>query len=457
MAKSITTLRDEQHELSRRALIKWSVAAGAALGVSRSKIFQILNDTAGSGVAQAAANRTSARWVHIICGNGSNAWNTQLFPFPDIAKSGNAALSYNFMGQVSDIAGTAVNGSTALVKGPTTPFADVAAQKQMTCFVCGTNETHTKKPVSTGTLGGTSIFQLMANVQLGQPSTVPLVSTGGATTGAPGEANVPNAAGFAGLFGATAAKAGGILAASGNGTAYATAYKALIQLQRAANRPTTKTSYLTGSKVAENLAINLSDKLAVTPADLARYGIDGNTRGAVAAIGQNLIVTAKAFALGLTNAVITEGSGDDCHGAFDSGDVNTIPAQMAKYYDQFYKDCAAATDTDGNSVADTLVMSWTGDTFKTPVSRPGWGDGTPNNCNVLYVASFGRLMPGWRGGVTTANRAVGFGADGKPNTTYVAADTAKIALSSLAYAIAEKDERAANVTGISGIFGNVKG
>lgn len=35
MAKHPLSKREEKRELTRRALIKWSVAAGAALGVSR--------------------------------------------------------------------------------------------------------------------------------------------------------------------------------------------------------------------------------------------------------------------------------------------------------------------------------------------------------------------------------------------------------------------------------------
>ena len=40
MAKSQTSKRDEEHELTRRALMKWSLAAGAALGaaVSRARL-----------------------------------------------------------------------------------------------------------------------------------------------------------------------------------------------------------------------------------------------------------------------------------------------------------------------------------------------------------------------------------------------------------------------------------
>src|SRR5690606_27606770 len=74
MAKSPFSKRDEQREISRRALIKWSVAAGAALGVSRSKVFEILEGTAGRDLAFAAAENPTTRSVHIIAGNGGAAW-----------------------------------------------------------------------------------------------------------------------------------------------------------------------------------------------------------------------------------------------------------------------------------------------------------------------------------------------------------------------------------------------
>jgi len=83
MAKSpLSTLtkRAEQQDVSRRALIKWTVAAGAALGVSRSRVFEILEKTAGTGVAFAASAAPTARSVHCVMGNGGLAWTRQLWP-----------------------------------------------------------------------------------------------------------------------------------------------------------------------------------------------------------------------------------------------------------------------------------------------------------------------------------------------------------------------------------------
>lgn len=66
--------RDEEREVSRRALIKWSLAAGAALGVGRGTIIEILEKTGGKHLAQAAAVSTTKRSVHIRAGTGGLAW-----------------------------------------------------------------------------------------------------------------------------------------------------------------------------------------------------------------------------------------------------------------------------------------------------------------------------------------------------------------------------------------------
>jgi hypothetical protein len=92
MSKNPFSKRDQEREITRRALIKWSVAAGAALGVSRSKVFEILERTAGKDVAFAAAENATARSVHIIAGNGGNAWFQLLWPHNDIAAANNPTL-----------------------------------------------------------------------------------------------------------------------------------------------------------------------------------------------------------------------------------------------------------------------------------------------------------------------------------------------------------------------------
>src|SRR5690348_3395641 len=99
MAKHPFSKRDEQRELTRRALIKWSVAAGAALGVSRAKIFEILEKTGGRDVAFAASENPSTRSVHIVAGNGGLAWFQLFWPQNDIAAANNTGFAWHKPGQ----------------------------------------------------------------------------------------------------------------------------------------------------------------------------------------------------------------------------------------------------------------------------------------------------------------------------------------------------------------------
>ena len=144
MAKSPFSKRDEQREITRRALIKWSVAAGAALGVSRTKIFEILERTAGRDVAMAAAANPTTRSVHLIAGNGGAAWFQLLWPHNDIAAANNTNFAWHRPGESMLVSGT----DKPLTVGPDTPFRDLSPGKQMTCFQCGANETHTSNPTS---------------------------------------------------------------------------------------------------------------------------------------------------------------------------------------------------------------------------------------------------------------------------------------------------------------------
>src|SRR5204863_127396 len=50
-------------------------------------------------------------------------------------------------------------------------------------------------------------------------------------------------------------------------------------------------------------------------------------------------------------------------------------------------------------LSDNIIITITGDTFKSPTNRQGWGDGTPGNSNVLYVFGNGYLKTGWIGNI----------------------------------------------------------
>jgi len=460
MAKSPFSKRDEQREITRRALIKWSVAAGAALGVSRSKIFEILERTAGRDVAQAAAANATTRSVHLIAGNGGAAWWQLLWPHNDIAAANNTNFAWHRPGESSLVSGT----YHPLTVGPDTPMRDLAAAKQMTCFQCGANETHTATPTSVVDLNGNNIISIASALQAAAPSVIPMITIGVADAGtAPGAArpaNVNNADGIVNLFNSAASRAGGLLSVASDATLYKAHYEAFAQLNRAANRSTTKSSYMTATNAAQFLGTNLSAKLQITAEDLTRYGIDGTTRANVRDIGRAFIVAIKAFKMGLTNCIAIPAMRDDPHGAFADGSAMTVPPMLKKVFDGFYNDLKATIDDNtGQVLADDTVITICGDTTKDPRNRGGWPDGTPMNSNVIWVYSAGHLKAGWFGGTLRDGTVQGFDASGNA-ATYNGTNTARYALASVAYAVAKRDERAisafANGLTIANNFGYPK-
>jgi len=463
MAKSQTSKRDEQHQLTRRALIKWSLATGAALGVSRSKIYEILERTAGKGVAYAASAQPINRTFDIEFGNGSLSWMTLFWPLPAIAAAATPTnnLSWHKPGMQTVVAGT----DRPLTIGPDTPWAKLPANKQVTAFLCGSNETHTNFAQSTNTIAGNSLLAGNAALQTALTAMIPTVTVGqgtsiGTAPGAPTAANVGNADGIVDLFNSAASQMGGLLFNPNDAKLYKAAYQGFIQLNRAANRPTTNIGYTSATKAAEFLGLNRAKQLAVTAEDEARYGITGTTRSTVRALGRTMIIAVKAFQHGLTNGIVVPAMRDDPHQAFDNNDVAVVPAQLKGVFDGFMTDLQNTLDDNTQRpLSDNIVITMKGDTYKNPINKNGWGDGTPGNTNIVYVYSSGQLLSGWLGDVTTAGAVQGVGADGKL-TTYNGANTAKYALASVLYATAIGDERAiqglSGGVSVSGVFGRVK-
>lgn len=444
MAKSPFSKRDERHDIGRRALIKWTVAAGAALGVSRSKVFDILERTAGKGVAYAAATNPVHRWVGIEWGNGGLAWTQLLYPHPDIAAAANPNFAYQAPGQGALMAGT----DKPLWIGPDTPGQNMPAQKQPTCFVAGANNTHQNQAQQGGLLGGASIYAIGSVLQAAAPSVIPIIQVGDVAVGAaPGFGQptaVNNGGGIVGLFNSAASRAGGLLSNLGDAQLYKAQYDAFAQLNRAAAKTTQRASYTTASSAAQFLGTNLAAKLAITDADRTMYGISGATRGNVLAIAEALIVSVKAFGMGLTNAVLLPAMRDDPHGAFASNDFQTVPRQLKAVFDGFFAHLAATTDeATGVSLIDDTVMTWRGDTMKDPRDRQGWPDGTSQNANRILVWGNGHLKTGWHGDYNRNGNVQGILPNGTLGT-YNANESARLANASAAYAIVKKDVRAIN-------------
>jgi hypothetical protein len=452
--------RDHDRDVTRRALIKWSLAAGAALGVSRSRILDVLERTAGKGIAEAAADTTMKRSVHLRGVEGGLAWFQLLWPHNDIAlaRDTNDRIPFHLPGDHNVITGT--GGKLTLCAD--SPFAALPAEQQMTVFMAGSNEAHTTRPTKFArALNGNSIFAIAAVLQHNNPGVVPVIAVAdselGDAPGAPAAAVVPTGADIVGLFNSAASRAGGLLATSSHADLYRAQYATLAALNRAAERSTTRLAYTTGKSAARFLGTNLAAKLAVQPADEALYGIDSATRPEIADIGRTLIVTAKAFQLGLTSSVILPGLRDDPHTAFtDPTALRLSTTGLQKVLDGFMQDLASRTDSvTGVKLSDDIVITIDGDTPKTPLDSKNWLDDTPANSNWVYVYGGGKLKTGWFGGIDRNGTTTGFDpATGQPKA-YDGDLQAKAACAAVAYAIARGDLRAVqdfsriDITGIT--------
>jgi hypothetical protein len=439
--------RDHDREVTRRALIKWSLAAGAALGVSRSRIAEVLERTAGPRIAHAATTMTRKPSVHIRGVNGGLAWFQLLWPHNDIAvaRDTNATFPFHLPGAHRVIQGT----GGKLTVATDTPFATLPPALQMTAFTAGSNEAHTNKPRTVArALNGNSMFAIAAVLQHDNPGVVPVITVDdseyGSAPGAPSAAVVPTGADIVGLFNSAASRAGGLLATSSHSDLYRAQYATLAGLNRAAERSTTKLAYATGRSAARFLGTNLAAQLQILPADEARYGIDAAMRPEIAEIGRTLIVTAKAFELGLTSSVVLPGLRDDPHQAFlDPTALRVSTTGLKQVLDGFMADLASKTDAiTGAKLSDEIVMTIDGDTPKTPLDQNNWLDDTPQNSNLIYVYGGGKLKTGWFGNCTAAGQLTGFDPATGQSKTYDGDLQAKAVCAAVAYAIARGDQRA---------------
>ncbi|HSR95727.1 MAG TPA: hypothetical protein VLM79_01600 [Kofleriaceae bacterium] len=425
--------------MTRRALLKWSLAAGAALGVSRSRICEILERTAGKGVAFAAGVRRTNRLVALACGNGGLSHFQLFWPQVDVALARDPRFAWHRPREEQLIGGT----DRPLAIGPDTPWASLPPERQVTCFVCGVTETHVRNVQSTSILNGSNVFAIASKLQ-SSTALVPVVTIGdtsiGSATGAPIASNVDSADGLVALFDSAASQASGALAASGDAALFKAQYDTFVQLTRASTRVTQKPAYAVASAAARVVGTNLVSQLAITPEDLARYGIDGSTRPQVAAVGRAFIVAVRAFAAGLTDALLLPAMTDDPHKHFDNNDVAVVPPQLKAVFDAFMADLMATNDdVTGDPLADHTVIALNGDTPKHCLVRDDWPDNTPSNSNLMFIYSAGQLRSGWFGSIDRHGNVQGAGPDGEP-TVYDGALTAKLATASLAYAVAKGDE-----------------
>jgi hypothetical protein len=439
--------RDRDREITRRALIRWSLAAGAALGVSRAGVLDALERAAGPSVAAAAAATTNKRSVHLRGVTGGLAWFQLLWPHNDIAvaRDGNPQIPFHLPGEHRVVSGT--GGPLTLCTD--SPFAALPPERQITAFMAGSNEAHTTRPRSiTRALAGNSLFAIAAVLQAGNPNVVPVIAVDdseyGTAPGAPGAAVVPTGNDIVGLFNSAASRAGGLLATTQHADLYRARYATLAALNRAADRSTTRAAYATGRSAARFLGTNLAAQLQVQPADEQRYGIDAAMRPEIADIGRTLIITAKAFQMGLTSSVILPALRDDPHQAFtDPTGLRRSTTGLQKVLDGFLADLGTKTDSvTGARLSDEIVMTFDGDTPKTPLDSNNWLDDTPSNANWMYVFGGGQLKTGWFGGITRSGATTGFNPATGAAATYDGDTQAQAACAAVAYAISRGNLRA---------------
>lgn len=426
----------------RRQFIKWTTAVSALLGLERSRYLDVLSDKAGVAMADTAACASTAKSVHLIGDNGGLAWFTQLFPYPDIAQANNPAFAY-----YATTSTLAKGTDNPLVYSPASPFQTLPANKQMSVFVAGTNQTHTKTPTSGLTMGNNGLIASVSAIQAANPTLLPVMAMNpfvfGTAPGAAAPATVADSAGLVDLFNSVASKT--LLQTPQNAGLDEAYFKAFLGLNSIAPRPSVAATYAT-SRVATNLlGRNLATQLAVTAADDLRYGITASTPTNIVEIGHALCTGIKAFGLGLTSCLVLPAMQDDPHPAFQNMATLTSNVQtLGKILDAFMTDAMALPDPagcTGKTLADSLVLSITGDTPKTGLNRSGWPDGTVDNHNLVMVWGSGWLKTGWFGNLDASGTLTTWDPNSGGAGTLTSQALGASASAAIAYAVTKGDAR----------------
>jgi hypothetical protein len=433
---------------SRREFLRWSGTLAAVIGLERARFLDALSGIGGSALADTASCASTNRSIHFVAGNGGFAHFTLVWPHVEQATVNNGQYSFQNPGS-GQMAGTGQFPKTdkPWAFAAESPFQKLPGTRQMTAFMAGNNETHTSTPQSAATIAtGTGMIAAIAAIQQANPTLLPVIGINpivfGSAPGAPSVATVPNAAGLVGLFDSVASKT--LLSTPSNAALNEAYYKAFLGLNAAAGRASVAKGYEVGKVAANLLGQNLATQLKPTPADDAAYGINAGTPSAIAELAHGMCTALKAFKLGLTSSLIMPAFRDDPHGMFSNGTQEAqMSAQMlGKILDAFMTQAASMPDPacSSKSLADSVVLTAHGDTPKDPYNKDGWGDGTSQNSNMLYVFGNGYLKTGWlgqykSGSVTTFDPQTG------NETQASTGSTATAAAAAAAYAVAKGDMR----------------
>lgn len=480
----------------RRNFLKYMSMAAAGFALERSKLLNFVADEGGTALAADLCADTN-RHVGVVAGGGNYCQWQLMWPLPDVAAAQNPAFSYSKIGE-----GFMHNGDKPYFQngpgdkpfyyGPDSPFVEGGAPtRPMSAFLVADPVVHHRMPLrqitidgalpgTTGFAGdgaaGTSVtlFAAIAALQRTTTSILPFIGVAlvaiGVAPGAPALAVVGSADEMIGLFNSAASRV--ILAAEKDKALFETYYKAILGLREAAGRPTWARELDIAKKASNLIGKNLALELTPSAADLAFYGVDqmmavpanqwysqnggdgSSAKARVINLAKALIITKKAFALGLTNQVIigTVAPGNDAgngftdpHATFASAATLAGAHMVIKYWgmalDRFYQDLAKSPDPacTTKSLDKTVILTVHGDHPHDPLSRSGWIDSTPGNANWLYVMGNGYIPAGWHGHPRTDNKAGGIDPTNGTEITYNGTSSAHAASAAVLYAVAKGD------------------
>lgn len=477
----------------RRNFLKYMTLAAAGFGLERTKFLNFLADHGGTALAADSCAETN-RHVGIVAGGGNFCQWQLMWPLPDVAKAANPVFAYSKIGE-----GFMHNGDKPYFQngpgdkpfyyGPDSPFVvGGAPTRQMSAFLVADPVVHHRKPLRQITIkgalpgnaqgaddgiagGSVTLFAAIGAIQRTTTSILPTIGVApasiGNAPGAPALAVVPSADAMVDLFNSAAARV--ILLAEKDKAMFETYYKAILGLREAANRPTWARELDIAKKASNLIGKNLSKELMPSAADLTFYGVtemmgiadpmwySTNNNGAPAKervinMAKALIITKKAFALGLTNQVIIgtvpEAGGangfTDPHATFDDiAGAHTVIKYWGMALDRFYQDLATATDPSctAQTLDKTTILTVHGDHPHDPLTRPGWKDSTPGNSNWIYVMGNGYIPAGWHGHARTDNTAGGINPATGTEIPYNGQTSAHAASAAILHAVAKGNKK----------------
>jgi len=424
----LKNLRGEQ----RRNFLRWAALAGAAVGLERSGILNCIADQGGTALA-ADMCPPALRSVHWVGGNGAFAWMQLLWPHIEIATANNPVFAWHAPNEGFLYNGTMSGLDQPFYYGPEAPWVDLQSQiphRPITAFMAGSDETHTKTPDTAVRISSnSSMLATVASIQSAMPVPVPVIGIEplkfGTAPGAPAIATVTSASSMLELFSSQASKL--TLAAQKDRDLFETYYKAFLGLRCASGRSSWAPHLDLSKKSAKLLGFDFGAALTPSAADMAAYGVSAAAlTGAkpkqvekLMDIGRAMIITAKAFKLGLTNSVViamspgptSDTDFTDPHQVFnDMTGLRATTKALGAILNAFFNDLQQKQDPNCTSktMDQTVVFTAHGDTPHNPLKASGWPDATPKGCNWLYVMGADYLANGWFGRLKADGNVDGF-------------------------------------------------